>query len=60
VSDRRVAGIDRERTMQHDTGDTTVSAEDAAILGRFAARASKAADVVITTDDGNYFMLFML
>lgn len=46
--------------MQHDTGDTTVSAEDAAILGRFAARASKAADVVITTDDGNYFMLFML
>lgn len=45
--------------MQHDTTNTpglTVSAEEDAILGRFAARASEAAELP-STEDGSYIML---
>jgi hypothetical protein len=50
--------------MLHDTNttnDITVSAEEEAILGRFADRASEAANVP-NTEDGNYalFVAFVL
>jgi hypothetical protein len=47
--------------MQHDTTtpDTTISAEEAAILGRFAERATQAASVA-RTDDANYMFLMFL
>ena len=47
------------KTNPSTSGDTWVSAEESAILGRFAERANRADDVV-TEDTGSYFMLFML
>jgi hypothetical protein len=47
--------------MQHDANatDATVSAEESAILGRFAERASEAANVP-ANDDGAYVAFLAL
>jgi hypothetical protein len=65
VDDAKTSGRgiadDKERAMQHDTTNSSVavSAEEAAILNRFAERASEAANVPVN-DDGTYAFLAAL
>ncbi len=49
------------KTNPSTSGDTWISAEESAILGRFAERANRADDVA-TEDTGSYmaFVMFMI